>query len=150
VRISVGGTPLTAGHPPPESHAIRSGNGEFRFEVVGESHYQAELERIVGWRTEEGGNYPCVAIVSPEPENEYDPQAVCVRVNDLKVAYLSRDWAPKLNAALALSGYTQATCNAVIGGGWDRGGNDRGHFGIKLDMALPFHLESKLRGPAST
>jgi hypothetical protein len=150
VRISVGRTPPTGGHPPSESHAIRSGNGEYRFEVVGESHYQAALERIVGGRTEEGANHPCVAIIKPEPDNQYDPQAVWVRVNDLKVACLSRNWAPKLNAARALSGYTQATCNAVIGGGWDRGGNDRGHFGIKLDIALPFHLESKLRGPAST
>jgi hypothetical protein len=54
-----------------------------------------------------------------------------MRVNGRKVAYLSRDWASKFNAALASNGYTQAACNALIVGGWDRGGH-RGNFGIKL------------------
>ncbi len=125
--------------------AIVSGDGNFVFEVVGESHYQAELERIVGGRTEDSTYHKCIAILTPEPDNPFDPQAVCVNVNGCKVAYLSRDWAPKFNVALASNGYAQAACSAVIVGGWDRGGNDRGHFGIKLDIALPFKL--KMTGP---
>jgi Protein of unknown function (DUF4236) len=124
----------------PQSGAFVSGNGGYHFEVVGESHYQADLERIVGGRTEDSASYKCVAILTPEPDNPYDPQAVCVSVKGRKVAHLSRDWAAKFKAALAANGYAQAECNALIVGGWDRGG-DRGNFGIKLDIALPLDLK---------
>jgi hypothetical protein len=129
--------------PTTQSHsgAIVSGDGEFLFEVVGESHYQSDLERIVGGRTKESAHHKCVAILTPEPDNPYDPQAVCVSVDGCKVAHLSRDWAAKFKDVLASSGYAQATCNAMIVGGWDRGENDRGSFGIKLDIALPFDLK---------
>jgi len=121
-----------------QSDAVMSGDGSYRFEVVGESHYQADLERIVGGRTEDSASFQCVGTLTPEPNNPYDPQAVCVSVDGCTVAHLSRDWAPKFNAALSSSGYTRASCNALIVGGWDRGDDDRGHFGIKLDIALPF------------
>ena len=113
---------------------------------VGESYYQVELESIVGGRTEDSARYKCVATLTPEPDNPYDPQAVCVAVDGFEVGHLSRDWAAKFNAALASSGYAQATCNALIVGGWGRGRDDRGHFGITLDIALP--LELKPRAPA--
>jgi Protein of unknown function (DUF4236) len=126
--------------PQPRSGGFVSGDGGYGFDVVGESHYQVELERIVGGRTENSARYKCVATLTPEPDNPYDPQAVCVTVNRSKVANLSRDWAVKFNAALASSGYARATCNALIVGGWGRRG-DRGHFGIKLDIALPLDLK---------
>jgi hypothetical protein len=124
----------------PQSGAFVSGDGGYLFEVVGESHYQDDLERIVGGRTEDGAHYQCVAMLTPEPDNPYDPHAVSVSIDNCKVAYLSRDWAPKFNAALTAKGYAEATCNALIVGGWDRG-RDRGYFGIKLDIALPFNLK---------
>ena len=69
-------------------------------------------------------------------------------VNGRTVAHLSRDWAAKFNAALASNGYAQASCNALIVGGWERGG-DRGHFGIKLDIALPLDLKPTAPHPMS-
>jgi hypothetical protein len=126
-----------------QSEAFVSGDGSYLFEVVGESHYQADLERIVGGRTEESATFKCVATLIPEPDNPYDRNAVCVMVNGFKVAHLSRDWAVKFNAALASSGYTQASCKAMIVGGWDHGEDYRGHFGIKLDIALPFKFSPR-------
>jgi hypothetical protein len=126
-----------------ESRLGPRNDGEFRFEVVGESHYQTELERIVGGPTKEGAHHKCVATLTPEPDNPHDPQAVCVSVDGCKVGYLSRHWARKFNAALASNGYARAECNALIvggriyppgvGGGW-------GVFAIKLDITLPFDL----------
>jgi hypothetical protein len=58
--------------------AFVSGDGGYQFEVVGESHYQADLERIVGGRTEDNARCECVAVLTPEPDNPYDPQAVYV------------------------------------------------------------------------
>ena len=139
-------TPVAATQSQPG--AIVSGDGGYHFEVVGESHYQAELERIVGGRTEDSASYQCVAILKPEPDNPYDPQAVCVTVNGRTVAYLSRDWAVKFNAALTSNGFAQAACSALIVGGWERGG-DRGHFGIKLDIALPLDLKPTAPRPNS-
>jgi hypothetical protein len=78
-----------------------------------------------------------------EHDNPYDPQAVSVNVNGRKVGYLPRNWAAKFDVALASNGYAQAACKAVIVGGWKRRGNDRGHFGIKLDIALPFNFETE-------
>jgi uncharacterized tellurite resistance protein B-like protein len=124
-----------------QSSAFVCGDGGYRFEVVGESHYQADLERIVGGRSEDSARYECVARLTPEPDNPYDPQAVYVSVGGRKVGYLSRDWAAKFKAALASNGYARASCNALIVGGWDRGG-DRGSFGIKLDIALPLDLKA--------
>jgi hypothetical protein len=121
------------------SDAFVSGDGTYQFEVVGESRYQADLERIVGGRSKDSASYQCVGILTPEPDNPYDPQAVYVSIDGRKVGYLSRDWATKFKAALVSNGYTQAACKALIVGGWDRGG-DRGSFGVKLDIALPLNL----------
>jgi tellurite resistance protein len=135
-------TPLTSQQSTAQSQsgAFVSGDGGYHFEVVGESHYQADLESVAGGRTEDGANCECVAMLTPEHDNPYDPQAVSVNVNGHKVGYLPRNWAAKFDVALASNGYAQAACKALIVGGWERGGNDRGHFGIKLDIALPFNL----------
>lgn len=124
-----------------QSVAIVSGDGSYRFEVVGESQYQADLERIVGGRIKDSASYQCVGILTPEPDNPYDRLAVYVSVDDRKVAYLTQDWAALFKAVLASNGYAQAACNALIVGGWDRGGNDRGDFGIKLDITFPLDLK---------
>ena len=130
--------------PPPEPDAFISGNGGYKFLVVGESSHQAALEYIAGGRTRESASHPCFALLIPEPDNPYDPQAVYVSVDGYKVGHLTRDWAPKFKAALAASGYAQAACNALIVGGWDRGSGrkKRGYFGIKLDIALPLDFQS--------
>ena len=108
------------------------------------SSHQTALEYIAGGRTWESARHPCFALLIPERDNPYDPQAVYVSVDGYKVGHLTRDWAPKFKAALAASGYAQAACNALIVGGWDRGSGrkKRGYFGIKLDIALPFDFQS--------
>jgi hypothetical protein len=128
-----------------QSGAFVPGDGSYLFEVVGESHYQADLERIVGGRTEDSASFQCVGTLIPEPDNPYDPQAVCVSVDGCTVAHLSRDWAAKFKDALLSSGYARASCKALIVGGWDRGEDDRGHFGIKLDIALPLNFQPVTR-----
>jgi hypothetical protein len=68
-----------------------------------------------------------------------------VSVDGRTVAHLSRNWAAKFKDALLSSGYARASCNALIVGGWDRGEDDRGHFGIKLDIALPLNFQPVTR-----
>lgn len=109
----------------------------YLFDVVGESHYQQALETVAGGRTDEGARCPLVtALLVREPRNPHDRHAVRVDVGGQPVGYIPRDDAPffaeflkRVEAEQAL-----ATCRAWLTGGWDRGGGDRGHFGVRLDL----------------
>lgn len=114
------------------------GPGKFACEVVGESKYQDHLERITGGRTEESANIRTRAILALEDDNPHDPNAVCVRIDGLRVGYLPRRFAKSYRAQLAKANAPKGHywCAAVIVGGWDRGGGDRGHFGVRLDLPV--------------
>jgi hypothetical protein len=134
---------LSASRLSPARRAAIVGDGEFRFPIVGESHYQLEIEAIAGGRSEDGARNILVdALLIPEPNNPYDPNAVAVKIENETVGYLSRDTAKLFCRALAASGFEIVSCEAVINGGWDRGSGDRGHFGIRLNAALPFRLQA--------
>ena len=86
--------------------------------VAGESHYQEALRSIAGPGEV---RHDTEAHLIPEPENEYDPNAVRVEIDGLKVGYLPRDlapaWGPRL-AELATRKRVGA-CDATIVGGAD-------------------------------
>jgi hypothetical protein len=113
------------------------------FDVVGESHYQSALEAASGGRTPDGAACPLVtALLVKEPRNPYDQHAVRVDVGGQTVGYIPRDWTSAFHPVLAtLEQLGQAaTCRAWLTGGWDRGGLDRGHFGIRLDLHDQLHV----------
>jgi hypothetical protein len=115
---------------------LKSDDG-FPLACVGESHYQAALEAICGPRSEEGEDLEVPALISLEDTNPYDPEAVRIDVGDRIVGYLSRPDARAYRRALQAAGLSEAlSCRARIKGGWDRGEDDRGYFGIYLDVAL--------------
>lgn len=60
--------------------------GTESLEVKGEGSYQLALKQVV----QELGR-DVHAILVPEPQNQYDPNAVAVLVGGLKVGYLSRE-----------------------------------------------------------
>lgn len=136
--------------PPPESAtwlrrpALRPGG---RQEVVGESRHQDALERVSGGRTWRGPASPLVtAELRPEPGNPVDPDAVRVDVGGLTVGYLPRGDGTRFRPVLrdlAATGRT-ATVRARVTGGWDRGPDGLGRFGIELDV----HPDLLLSGPA--
>jgi hypothetical protein len=116
-----------------------AGEGEFAFEVVGESKYQDALSAICGGHCKDGHQHECIAELVPEPDNPYDKNAVAVVIKRRTVAYLSRDnakWYLQELARLGRSG-ERASCRAMINGGWDRGRRGKGHFGVELDVASP-------------
>lgn len=55
-------------------------------DVVGITHYADDFRKVC----EHGKVLRTVAVLVPEPKNEYDPNAVAVYVSGLKVGYLSR------------------------------------------------------------
>ena len=121
-----------------------AGEGVFMFDVVGEAHYQPELERLSGGRTQDGVEQSCIAVLVPEPGNKFDRKAVAVRIAAKTVGYLSRNDLPEYHAALEeyrMKG-KPVSCPALIVGGWSRcDGSDQGHFGVKLDIVWPPELD---------
>jgi len=98
-------------------------------DVVGESHYQRELEEISGGRTEDGVDLSVNAELVPQDDNPHDQNAVAVQVNGKIVGFLPREQA----AAYRSAGRGREKHGARIVGGWNRGKEDRGSFGVRLD-----------------
>ena len=119
------------------------GKGGYPRNVVGESNYQAALSKICGGHNRAGHELETVARVTPEPENEYDPNAVMVTIEDRKIGYLSRDDAPRYLEALSEAGHPGRTAivAAKVVGGWRTNQHDSGHFGVKLAMPWPVRFE---------
>lgn len=116
--------------------ATLPGPGTYSLDVVGESNYQVALDKICGGKTEEGHNKIVQATLIHENENPYDDKAIRVDICGMTVGYLNRKNAREYRLKIKQAGYAgiTATCSAIIVGGWDRGGDDKGHFGVKLDL----------------
>ncbi len=115
---------------------ITNGPGTYSVDVVGESHYQKALERICGGRTENSQRLVVEALLVLEDDNPHDSKAVRIFIRDQTVGYLDRESARSFRkqiAGIRMTGVA-AKCSAIIVGGWDRGGGDRGYFGVKLDL----------------
>jgi hypothetical protein len=114
-------------------------NGGGSCDVVGESFHQSELDRICGGKTEDGHYEWFTAHLVLEPENSYDSNAVKVMIGEAQVGHLSRADAIAYRADLLRieSDGRVGVCRAQIRGGWDRGNDDCGHYGVVLDLASP-------------
>lgn len=106
-------------------------------EVRGESHYQRSLNWICGGRTSGGHDHECEAMLVAEPDNPNDRNAVAVHINHRQVGYLARDAAVTYRPVMDALAGRGASCSAVIRGGWDRGPDDQGSYGVTLDLAGP-------------
>jgi hypothetical protein len=107
--------------PRPDSPSPSVSFGGYQpLQVVGESFYQEALQKIAG-ATNKHVRIAITAILLPELDNQYDPNAISVWVSGLKVGHLSRADAAmfrpgllnlqrQVGAAIALPGI-------VVGGG---------------------------------
>jgi hypothetical protein len=122
---------------PPDAVRL-PGLGLFSLEAVGESNYQAALDRICGGRSFDGADLLTEATLVHEDTNPYDSQAVRVDISGKTVGYLSRKHARQFRREMAKAGNSgrDAVCAARVRGGWDRGSDDRGSFGVRLDIAI--------------
>lgn len=94
--------------------------GEVDLAIVGESFCQDALWQISGVHRGEPVRQEVVAVLVPEPQNPYDPNAVRIEVNGLQVGHLSRSDAVRYRdglAALMERYQSLIALNAVIVGG---------------------------------
>lgn len=103
----------------------------FDVEVVGESHYQNNLRRIVGARFANGESHMTLARLVLEDSNPHDNKAVRVEIDGLQVGYLSRELAPKYREHLQQIGRPTAVgeCRAKVRGDT--------RLGVYLDVPTP-------------
>jgi hypothetical protein len=116
---------------PDLSAVYLEGDGRFRLPVVGESFCEDAFLAICGRRRPEGYDLVVDAVLIPEQDNRHDTKAVRVEVKGKRVGYLSRSMARRYRMRF---GRRTVYCRAKIIGGWDRGGGDSGHFGVRLDL----------------
>jgi len=125
------------------------GDAFFSYDLAGESHYQEALERIVGGHRSAAVYFRVIAVLSSEPDNSHDANAIVIRINGEKVGYIGKRDNVSLRRqldALGVSGDVQ--CRAEIAGGWDHGGGDIGKFGLKLDLTFPLDVRPAPKPPA--
>jgi hypothetical protein len=110
--------------------------GNETLEVVGESHYQDALWRIVGGVRAERVRAEIHAVLMPEPDNAYDVNAIKVLISGYLVGRLSRaDAAVYLPGLLLLMRSNPGrfvALNGVIVGGGERS-DGLGMLGVFLD-----------------
>lgn len=95
--------------------------GSTSLAVVGESYRQDNLWRLVGGFRTEYVREPCIAMLIPETDNQYDPNAIAVHISGLMVGYLARATASAyragLEALMEKHGHLIALNGQIIGGG---------------------------------
>jgi len=122
--------------------------GDETLEVVGESHRQEELWRIVGGLRADYVRFDVHAMLVPDLHNEFDPNAVEVRIDGILVGYLSREdaahYRPGLLRLMQAHGGQLIALHGVICGGGPREDARIGFLGVFLDhdpadFGLPRH-----------
>jgi hypothetical protein len=110
--------------------------GNDPLEVVGEARHQDELWKIVGGRRGDPVRYETEAVLEPEPDNPFDPNAIKVLIGGTVVGYLSREDAatfrPGLLDLMEASPTGRVALEASIVGGGPRA-DGIGFLGVFLD-----------------
>lgn len=130
---------------------LAPGNG-FTFELAGESRYQADLDAICGGKCDQGHKLSCIAQLCFEEGNPDDSNAIAVLINGRVVGYIPQTLAAGLRSQiLALNpGQRPVTCDAMIVGGWRRGPDEEGQYGVKLSLSAPLKVEARGTWGSST
>ena len=138
--------PASAGTRPVPAAVLLA--GDETLEVVGESHRQEELWRIVGGRQADYVRFDVHAVLVPDPDNVYDPNAIEVRIDGTLVGYLSQEdaasYRPGLLRIMEAHGGQLVALDGVICGGGPREDARIGFLGVFLDhdpadFGLPRH-----------
>jgi hypothetical protein len=96
--------------------------------IAGESHYMPALASLAGPPCETGYCIPVEVVLTREPTNPYDPNAIRAEVHGLHVGYLARHLAAQISPALDRAGVASFAVCGVLRGGWQ----DAQYFGVHV------------------
>lgn len=121
---------------PQPSDVTWPGKGEFLFDVVGESNYQAAIKELAGDHGDREPKATFIASLIPDDDNPHDDKAIRVEINRKHVGYMSREDARSFRRRLGTKKLTNqtTTCHAKITGGWVGKDGKRVPYGIRLDI----------------
>lgn len=108
------------------------GSGRFDTQVVGESHYEVGLKRLLGTKAYTEEELFGDALLVLEDGNPHDPAAVAVQIQGEKVGHLSRKEARQFRAALVRDNIQGRAMYAVAARVY--GGGPEGLFSVTLDL----------------
>ena len=108
-------------------------------DLVGESYCLDAIDRVVRGPYDAGVRATYWAELVPETNNTYDANAVAVRINGELVGYLSRPDAKRYRSVLEdlRAAGRQAAVRCDVRYGWNRRGEERGHYGLRVYMDAP-------------
>jgi hypothetical protein len=110
-------------------------SGEDDLEVVGEANYQSALWSICGGVEGDQIRHQVVAVLTPEPHNSYDPNAIAIHIDGHIVGYLAREvaqqYGPGLQSLMARCNGYIALRGVIVGGGYYPDGP--GRLGVWLE-----------------
>lgn len=122
-EVAVGGLTVTA--------SIEFSTSSRLLRVVGESHYQENLEKARAASTDPQPVF--WASLIPEPDNPYDPNAVKVVIEPIgTIGYLARESARRYGQAIMAAAPTVVRCPCKLRGGSD----DKLFIGAVVDVAM--------------
>jgi hypothetical protein len=106
--------------------------------VVGESHFQPNIERQ--YRSKGGTEHDLkvLAVLAPDDGNAFGANAVRVEISGDPVGFLSRELAQEYRGVL---GSAKSQCGAKIVGGFVLNDGSSAYFGVKLNVSWPLRFK---------
>jgi hypothetical protein len=125
----------------PEYHWPAPKNYDYECSVIGESNYQSHLKQIAGDHGKQSACIDVLALLLPEPTNQYDKNAVRVFIQGETVGFIPKEhcitYLRRLTA-LKLSRTSATTCDAQVMGGFIGKDGKRASYGVVLNIK-PFN-----------
>lgn len=103
-------------------------------DIVGESHYQDALIGIFGAYTKSGRSESCQAELVREPKNKFDKNAIRCEIQGKLVGYVNKEETEHVAAHMRKKRISKMSVTANISGGWDRGGKNKGLYGVEVEL----------------
>lgn len=115
------------------------GPGYYPINVAGESFYPEAFAALCGPRSQEPVNIEVRAQLALQDDNVHDKHAVRVSIQGHQVGHLPREAARAFRRTVRYGKHAEHEvfeCAAIICGGWDRGADGAGNYGVRLDLQL--------------
>lgn len=107
------------------------GNKQFDVRVVGESFYESNLYELCGPAEDHMRQLAKMAILTLEPNNPYDPNAVRVDIDGLTVGHLSRKDAVWFRQMVNAPSGSRFSCDSVL---ISLRGGEVCNYGVRLEL----------------